>query len=120
MRQAISWPTYGPSAPGAMILMPRHVDKGSGITAAVEALGVGAHRVMAVGDGENDFSMLRAAGVRVAVPNAVPELGRDADYVTLEEDGKGLSEAVGRFCGPPDRVETPRSFALQSQGCFSL
>ena len=31
--------------------------------------------------------------------NAVDALKREADYVTDEEDGRGVSEAISRYCG---------------------
>jgi phosphoglycolate phosphatase (TIGR01487 family) len=84
----------------SMMLVPKGVNKGSGLEAAIGALGVDARGMLAMGDGENDLSMFRVAGLRVAVRNAVPELSLEADYITLEEDGKGVSEAIERFCGP--------------------
>lgn len=55
-------------------------------------------RVVAVGDGENDAGMLRAASVGVALANACDETKRAADHVlssSNEEDG--VAEAVSKF-----------------------
>ena len=55
-------------------------------------------RVVAVGDGENDSGMLRAANVGVALANACEETKRAADHVlraSNEEDG--VAEAVSKF-----------------------
>ena len=45
--------------------------------------------LIAFGDGYNDLSMIRLAGMGVAMDNAAPELRAVADFVTLsnEEDG---------------------------------
>lgn len=84
----------------AMMLVPWNVTKASGLLAALDWLKVDAKNVMAIGDAENDISMLRVGAVRVAVKNAVPALKLEADYVTTEEDGKGVSEAIAKFLGP--------------------
>lgn len=55
-------------------------------------------RVVAVGDGENDAGMLRAASVGVALANACDETKRAADHVlssSNEEDG--VAEAISKF-----------------------
>jgi hydroxymethylpyrimidine pyrophosphatase-like HAD family hydrolase len=45
---------------------------------------------VAVGDGENDVALLRAAGVGVAVENAVEELKAEADIVLTAPAGDGI------------------------------
>ena len=37
---------------------------------------------MCIGDSENDLSMLKVAGVSVAMGNATPEVKEQADYIT--------------------------------------
>jgi len=84
----------------AMMLVPWNVTKGSGLLAALDWLKVDPRNAMVIGDAENDISMLRVGAVKVAVKNAVPALKSEADYVTAEEDGKGVSEAIAKFLGP--------------------
>lgn len=84
----------------SMMLTPRNVDKGSGLAVALRVLRIDPQDVMALGDGENDLSMFHLVGLGVAVRNAVPELIREADSITKEENGRGVSEAIERFCGP--------------------
>jgi hydroxymethylpyrimidine pyrophosphatase-like HAD family hydrolase len=84
----------------AMMLLPPEVSKGAGLKAALKELRIEPERTMAIGDGENDVSMLMVAGIAVAVRNAVPQLMQVADYVTADESGKGVSEAIQRYCGP--------------------
>lgn len=56
-------------------LVPAGIDKGVGLARLLEVLAPGRRlRVVAVGDGENDLGLLRAADHRVAVANAVPSL----------------------------------------------
>ncbi len=52
---------------------------------------------MTFGDGSNDLSMIRAAGVGVAMGNAYDGLKEAADFVTLTCDESGVAHAVERF-----------------------
>lgn len=52
---------------------------------------------MAFGDGLNDLSMVRMAGVGVAMANAAPEVLAAADYVTLTNDEDGVAAALHHF-----------------------
>ena len=70
----------------AMVL-PRGVNKGSGLSWVLNKLGLSEKQVIVVGDGENDSDLFSVSGFRVAVANAVPELKRIADWVTPSAAG---------------------------------
>jgi len=70
------------------------VNKGVALGRLAATLGLEPGQVMAVGDGENDLSMLRYAGLGVAVANAVPALAAVAARVTTAPYGAGVAEAV--------------------------
>lgn len=53
--------------------------------------------VVCCGDGYNDISMIKYAGVGVAMGNAQPEVKEAADYVTLGNDEDGLVEVIHKF-----------------------
>ena len=78
----------------ALMILPRGVDKASGLQVGVERLGITVDAVAAVGDAENDVAFLRAAGLGVAVANAIDELKREADIVTEGVAGVGVVEFV--------------------------
>lgn len=82
---------------GAVMVLPRGVDKRSGLQAALDDLGLPADRVVGVGDGENDLPFLELCGCSVAVANSVPALLRSADLVTQGERGAGVQELVRRL-----------------------
>ena len=73
------------------------VSKGSGLKKLAELLGVPMECVMAIGDGGNDAEMLRAAGVGVAMENAMEEARAAADYITADVRKCGVAQAIDRF-----------------------
>ena len=52
---------------------------------------------MAIGDAENDRSMLEVAGLAIAMGNAVPEIVAVADYQTSTNDAHGVAVALEKF-----------------------
>ncbi len=78
----------------SLMILPPGVDKGHGLRAALEQLDQRAGATVAVGDGENDVSLLAAAGVSVAVENAVDELKSAADVVLSAPGVDGIQQLV--------------------------
>ena len=78
-------------------IMPADVEKGRGLRAAVELMGMEAGDVVAIGDSEADVDLLRAAGFGVAVSDSSEDLKVVADLVTEGPDGEGFCEAVKRL-----------------------
>jgi len=78
--------------------------KAAGMARVAEILGIGMEETMAFGDGGNDLSMLQAAGIGVAMGNAVPEVQAEADYVTAPADADGIAQALRHF-GVIDNLE---------------
>ena len=74
-------------------------NKGDALRGLAAALGIPMERTMAVGDGLNDMAMLRAAGIRVAMGNAHPDLKAIAGYITDDCDHDGAAKAIEYFCG---------------------
>ena len=74
------------------------VNKGAGLLALAERLGIAPEETMAIGDNSNDVPMLRAAGLGVAVANASDEALEAADYVCeADNNAGGVAEAIERF-----------------------
>ena len=66
-------------------------DKGKGLMHLAEHLGLDASDTIAFGDSSNDLSMLRAAGIGVAMGNASEEVKSACDAVTLTNDQDGVA-----------------------------
>ena len=52
---------------------------------------------MAFGDGGNDTSMIRTAGIGVAMGNGLESLKQEADYTTTSVDDNGILNALRHF-----------------------
>ncbi len=63
--------------------------------------GIPAERVIAVGDHQNDLSMLEGAGLAVVMGNGVPEAKARADLVIGRHDEDGLAAWVEAGCPLP-------------------
>jgi hydroxymethylpyrimidine pyrophosphatase-like HAD family hydrolase len=79
---------------GSVMVLPSGTDKATGLAVALEELGLSARNVVAVGDAENDQTLLAMCGCAVAVANALPMLKERADLVTAGARGAGIVELV--------------------------
>ena len=75
-------------------ILPKGVEKGVALTKLAEYLNVDIKRTVAIGDYNNDISMLKAAGVGIAVANACPEAKAAADIVTVSNDENAVARVI--------------------------
>ena len=85
------------SAPFFLELVPKGIDKAQSLLRLLAKINLTPADLMAFGDGYNDLSMLKLAGVGVAMANAAPEVRANADYVTLSNEEDGVAEALLHF-----------------------
>lgn len=83
--------------PQAIDIIPAGDGKADGIRATLERFGLTREEIIAFGDGENDISMLKLAGIGVAMGNAGEMVKSAADYVTASVQEDGVSAALRRF-----------------------
>jgi Cof subfamily protein (haloacid dehalogenase superfamily) len=79
-----------------MEIMARGVNKGEALKWAADRLGIAMENVMALGDGDNDLEMIRAAGLGVAMANAREELKAASRWTTLSCGEDGAAAAIER------------------------
>ncbi len=60
-------------------------------------IGIQTHDIIAVGDGYNDFPLLMAAGLKIAMGNAVEDLKAIADYIAPPVEQDGVAHIIERF-----------------------
>ncbi len=70
------------------------VDKGKALTIAMDKLGILPEECIAFGDAENDISMLKFAGIGVAMGNAQQCVKDIADEITDDNEHDGIAKAL--------------------------
>ncbi len=68
-----------------------------GIHRVAKILGIKTHEIIGVGDGYNDFPLLLACGLKVAMGNAVPELKAIADFIAPSVEEDGVAVVIEKF-----------------------
>ena len=87
-----------PSSPFFIEAVPLGVAKDRSLAALLDRMGLAPRQLMACGDGMNDRSMIRYAGVGVAMANAEGPVKAAANYVTTADNNHdGVAEAIERF-----------------------
>ena len=85
------------SEPFFIVIMPQNVDKAASLDRMLEAIGLTKEDAICCGDGFNDISMIKYAGVGVAMGNAQPAVKEAADYITATNDEDGLVQVIDNF-----------------------
>ncbi len=78
----------------AFHIMTRGMNKLVGVKKACEILDIPLESVAAIGDADNDMTMIRECGYGVAVGNAFSGTKRIASHVTRGKNGAGVVEAL--------------------------
>ncbi|MDE3228673.1 MAG: HAD-IIB family hydrolase, partial [Chloroflexota bacterium] len=78
-------------------VMAPGVSKGVALGELAARLGVTRDEIVAFGDGENDIPLLAAAGLGIAMANAMPALLARADDITLSNAEDGVAHALRRL-----------------------
>lgn len=85
------------SEPFFLELMPQHIDKANSLQRLLEHLNLEPHQMIACGDGYNDLSMIKFAGLGVAMANAQEEVKAAADYITRSNEEDGVEHVINEF-----------------------
>ena len=85
------------SEPYFLEILPFGIDKAHGVDVLAKHLGLTRDDFIACGDGFNDLSMIKAAGLGVAMANAQDIVRRNADYITGSCDDDGLVPVIENF-----------------------
>lgn len=83
--------------PDFMDITAKGADKGSALRIMAKHQHIDIQETMAFGDGGNDLSIIREAGIGVAMGNANDNLKQTADYVTTSVDDEGVYNALRHF-----------------------
>lgn len=73
------------------------IDKAKALDTVLIPMGYKKEEMIAFGDGHNDISMVKYAGIGVAMDNAVQELKNAADEVTLSNEEDGIAYTLSKY-----------------------
>ncbi|OGG05028.1 hypothetical protein A2Z33_07125 [Candidatus Gottesmanbacteria bacterium RBG_16_52_11] len=68
-----------------------------GIVEVARRLKIDTKEIIGVGDGYNDFPLLLACGLKIAMGNAVEELKSIADFIAPPVDADGVATVIDKF-----------------------
>lgn len=85
------------SAPFFYEILNKQVNKGNAVKLLADYLNIKADEVMAIGDQENDASMIEFAGIGVAMGNAIPSIKALANVETLSHDEDGVAHIIEKY-----------------------
>lgn len=78
-------------------IMPKGIDKALSLERLLNHLGMTREEMIACGDGYNDLTMIRYAGLGVAMENAVLPVRNAANYITASNNEDGVGLVVEKF-----------------------
>ena len=90
--------TYASSVPDNVGLNQIHANKGEARLVLADYLGVPQGATMAFGDGQNDLSMIKNAGISIAMANTCDEAKKVADWIAPSCDEAGVVCGINKFC----------------------
>lgn len=85
------------SGPNFFEILNSTASKGNALHGLCERLGIDPNHVLAIGDQENDLSMLAYAGTSVAMDNADPAVKKIADVSTASNNQNGVAAAIEKY-----------------------
>jgi Cof subfamily protein (haloacid dehalogenase superfamily) len=85
------------SEPFYLEITAKGIEKASSLELLGESLGVRSDELIACGDGFNDISMLRYAGMGVVMGNASDEIKQYGDYIAPTNDDDGVAHVIRKF-----------------------
>lgn len=75
----------------------KETSKGNALLALAKHLQVSVEQTMAIGDQANDSTMIQAAGLGVAMGNAIPEIKKLANVITEDNNHSGVAKAIQEY-----------------------
>lgn len=87
------------SEPFFLEIMPKGIDKGNTLAKLGELIDVKQEEIIVCGDSYNDISMVKFAGLGVAMGNAKKEVIDIADFVTLTNEENGIAHVIEKYIG---------------------
>ena len=78
-------------------VMNKGVSKGNAVKILAEYYGINREQVICIGDSENDLSMIKFAGLGVAMENGSQAVKEAAQYITDSNNCDGVAKVIKKF-----------------------
>lgn len=78
-------------------ILHKEANKGNALKTLANHLGIKQEETMAIGDNENDLSMIEYAGIGVAMGNATLAVKQAANIQTTSNDENGVSQIIEKY-----------------------
>lgn len=78
-------------------IMSEGISKGNALKFLAQMLGIDTSETVAIGDNENDISMLKVAGLAIAMGNGDEIIKKNAHIVTDTNDEDGVAKAIEKY-----------------------
>ncbi len=88
------------SAPNLFDVMRKGATKGNALLSLADYLGIPRDNTFAIGDSDNDISMIESARYGIAMGNATEGVKAAASYITANYDSLGFAKAVYEYVIP--------------------
>ncbi|MGX7198607.1 sugar-phosphatase [Enterococcus nangangensis] len=85
------------SAPFFFEILNKKASKGQALMDLANQLNIPLSATMAIGDNENDLSMIETAGLGVAMGNGIDLVKEQADFITTSNEEAGVAYALEKF-----------------------
>lgn len=85
------------SAPIFLEFLNKESNKGVGVKAIADHMGISAESVICMGDAENDHHMIEYAGLGVAMENAMEQTKHIADIITASNNDDGVAKVIEKY-----------------------
>jgi hypothetical protein len=85
------------SAPFFLEFLNPNSNKGVGVKALADHLGITADEVICMGDAGNDWHMIKYAGLGVAMENATDDIKEIANHITVSNNDHGVAKVIEEF-----------------------
>lgn len=96
----VSMTHHGTTEKYELLISHAEATKLHGIIEASRILKVKKEETIGIGDSGNDFPLLMASGLKVAMGNAIPDLKAVADYVAPSVEDDGVADVIEKFILP--------------------
>lgn len=95
---------HGTTEKYELLISHAEATKLHGMIVASKILKVKKDETIGIGDSGNDFPLLMASGLKVAMGNAIPDLKAVADYVAPSVEQDGVAHVIEKFILPKKKV----------------